>query len=99
MCCKYINVKPKPKILIIEVSTFLKILLVNRATNSVIECSCPTLRRLKTFLLASMSQERLNLMLLTTCNEWLDGLNLITIANELNDGSGESKLFFRTFQI
>ena len=35
-----------------------------------------TLRRLKTFLRTSMSQERLNnLMLWTTYNEWLDGLN------------------------
>lgn len=46
------------------VSNYLKILSVNPVINVVSERSCPTLRRLKTFLRTSMSQERLNNLML-----------------------------------
>ena len=59
------------------VSNYLKILSVNPVINVVSERSCLTLRRLKTFLRTTISQEQLsNFILLTVYNERLDGLNL-----------------------
>lgn len=59
------------------VSNYLKILSVNPVINVVSERSCSTLRRLKTLLRTTISQEQLsNFILLTVYNERLDGLNL-----------------------
>ena len=59
------------------VSNYLKIVSVNPVINVVSERSCPTLRRLKTLLRTTISQEQLsNFILLTVYNERLDSLNL-----------------------
>ena len=65
-----------------EVSKLLK-LLVMPTTNAVSERSFSTLRRIKTYLRSTMSQSRLNhLMILNIHQELTDGLNLIEVAND-----------------
>ena len=67
-----------------EVVTLLKIILVMPATNSLSEQSFSCLRRIKTYLRLTMSQERLNhCMLLNIYKEETDSINLIDITNTL----------------
>ena len=48
------------KLLVFEMLKLIKLILTVPATNGVSEISCLTLRRLKTYLRSSMTQERLN---------------------------------------
>ena len=65
-----------------EVITLTKLLLIAPATNATSERSGSCLRRLKNWLRTTMSQERLNhLMLLTIHKEKAESLDLVVIAN------------------
>ena len=66
-----------------EIIVLVKLLLLAPATNAISECSCSTLRRIKTFLCSAMTQIRLShCMMLNTHKEALRELCLIEIANE-----------------
>ena len=71
-----------------EVIILLKILMAAPATNAVSERSASQLRRVKTWLRTTMSQERLNyLMLLSTHKEKTDELDLIKVAHDFCEGN------------
>lgn len=66
-----------------NVVVLLKLILVMPATNATSERSFSALRRLKTYLRSTMSQPRLNhLMLLHVHREETDNLNLEAVAND-----------------
>jgi len=69
-----------------------RLLLIMPATNATSECSFSVLRRFKSYLQSTMSQPRLNhVMVLSTYKELLDELDLYAIANEFV-GSSEYRL-------
>ena len=71
-----------------EVIILSKILMAAPATNTVSERSAWQLRRVKTWLKTTMSQEWLNyLMLLSTHKEKTDDLDLIKVANNFCEGN------------
>lgn len=81
-----------------EVIVLIKLVLVAPATNSVSERSCSTLRRIKTYLRTTMSQNRLNnTIILHTYKEELDKLDMIGEANEFCRENDERKNTFRKF--
>ena len=77
------NISPAEKELIHEVIIMAKLLLVMPATNSTSERSFSCMRHVKSYLRSSMTQERLNnLMILHVHKEYSDELNLHDVANE-----------------
>ena len=78
-----------------EVSKLVRLLLVMPATNAQSERSFSAVRRLKTYLRSSMTQQRLNhLMLLHIHKEHTNNLDLIDVANDFIDGNEHRKNFF-----
>ena len=74
------------------VMTVMKLILVLPETNASSECSFSAMRRIKSYLRSSMSQGRLNhLMLLSVHKDLIDKLNLVDVANEFVSAS-ESRL-------
>ena len=72
----------------LEVIILLKILMAAFATNAVSERSASQLRRAKTWLKTTMSQERLHyLMLLSTHKDKTDELDLIKVALDFREGN------------
>ena len=81
-----------------EVIILLKILMAAPATNAVSERSASQLRRVKTWLRTTMSQERLNyLMLLSTNKERTDELDLIKVAHVFCEGNRDQFSSFGLF--
>ena len=73
----------------------MKLLLVMPATNASSECSFSALRRIKTYLRTTMTQQRLNhLMLLHVNKEKTDALDLLQVGRDFVAGR-EGRL--RTF--
>ena len=71
-----------------EIATVVKLLLVMPATNALSERSFSALRRIKNYLRSTMTQKRLNnLMVLSVYKEEVDNTNLIDIANEFVAGN------------
>ncbi len=69
--------------LIAEVSTLLQLFLVLPSTNAISERSFSALRRVKNYLRSSMTQERLNHLLLLHAHKQLtDSMDLIAVAND-----------------
>ena len=65
-----------------QVGLLLKLILVMPATNATSECSFSALRRVKTYLRSTMTQNRLNnLLLLHVHKEYMDSLDLKSIIN------------------
>ena len=83
------------KELICEVIRLMKIVLVMPATNCTSERSFSALRRLKTYLRANMSQERLNnLMVLHVHKNHTDNISLSDVANDfISKGHRRSQVF------
>ena len=78
-----------------EVSKLVRLLLVMPATNAQSERSFSAVRRLKTYLRSSMTQQRLNhLMLLHIRKCHTNNLDLIDVANDFIDGNEHRKNFF-----
>ena len=74
---------PAERLLLNEVTTVMKLILVMPATNAVSERSFSAMRRVKTYLRSTMTQERLNnLMILHVHKEFTDALDLVQVANE-----------------
>ena len=81
----------------LEVIILLKILMAAPATNVVSERSASQLRRVKTWLRTTMSQERLNYLLLSTHKEKTDTLDLIKVANDFCEGNRDRFSSFGVF--
>ena len=78
-----------------EVSKLVQLLLVMPATNAQSERSFSDVRRLKTCLRSSMTQERLNHLLLVHIHKChTNSLDLIDVANDFIDGNEHRKNFF-----
>ena len=81
-----------------EICTLLKLDLVVPATNAVSERSASALRRVKTFLRSTMSQSRLNnLMVLHVHKQRADKLNLKACVNEFVSGNEHRSKNIETF--
>ena len=77
------QLSPAEKALLSQVILVMKLILVMPATNASSECSFSAMRRVKSYLQSTMTQERLNhLMILHIHKELTDGLILTNIANE-----------------
>lgn len=77
-----------------EVITVAKLLLVLPATNASSERVFSAMRRIKSYLRATMNQTRLNhLMVLHVHKTYCDNLNLVGIANEFVNNEHRMKLF------
>ena len=71
------------RMLVSEVLKLVKLILLVPAANAVSEKSCSSLRRDKTYLQSSMTQERLNsCLVLAIYKEQVDKLNLVEVANQ-----------------
>ena len=89
---------PCQKELISQVCTLLKLILVIPATNAVSERTFSTLRRVKSYLRSTMSQSRLNhLVLLKVHSQLTDQLDLIDVANSFVAGSEHRLSLFGKF--
>ena len=74
------------KLLISQVLTLLHLILVMSATNASSERSFSAMRRVKTYLCSTMSQDRLNHIILLHCHkDFTDSLDLVAVANEFVD--------------
>lgn len=92
------SLAPGGKKLLSEVVKLAKLLLVMPATNATSERSFSSLRRVKTYLRATMTQERLNsLMLLHVHKDQVDNLDIIDVANDFVDGSEHRLSLFGKF--
>ena len=81
-----------------EVVYLLRLLLAMPATNAVSEHSASALRLIKTYLRTSMSQLRINnLMVLHIHKQNLDHLNMVEVANDFVTGSEHRLTLFGTF--
>ena len=86
------------KDLMSEVCMLLKLILVMPATNAVSERSFSALRRIKTFLRTTMTQCRLNnLMVLNVHKGHCEKLNLVDVANTFVAGSEHRLSLFGKF--
>ena len=81
---KYVkSLSPTLKSFFSEIVTLVTLILVMPVTNALSECSFSQLRRIKTHLRTTMSQERLNhCMILNAYQEELDSVNLVDVAKE-----------------
>ncbi len=78
-----------------EVCKLVKLLYVMPATNAESERSFSTVRRIKSYLRSTMSQQRLNhLMLLNIHKSFTDKLNLVDVANDFIAGNEHRKNVF-----
>ena len=70
------------KLLLSEICTLSKLMLVMPATNAVSERSFSSLKRVRTYLRSTMGEGRLNhLMLLHVHKELADGIDMVEVAN------------------
>ena len=88
---------PAQLYLLSEVSTLLRLMLVMPATNVVSERSFSALRRVKSYLRSTMTQSRLNnLLVLHIHRDLTDKLNIIDTANEFIFGHEHQQQIFGT---
>ena len=92
------SLNPGERIFLSEVITVVKMMLLAPATNAISECSFSALKRLKTYMRATMGDERLNsIMILHIHREKTDKLNLIDVANEFVGENESRKRMFGKF--
>ena len=93
-----ISLSPAQRISISEVCTALKLIIVIPATNAVSERSASVLRRVKTYLRSTMSQLRLNnLLVLHAHKDKTDDLSIPSCLNEFVKGSEHRMSVFGDF--
>ena len=81
--------------LISQVNKLVMLLLVMPATNAQSERSFSAVQRIKTYLCSTMTQQRLNhMMMLHVHKSHTDDLDLVAVAKEFIDGSDHRKHFF-----
>ena len=91
--------KPPQREQLSEVCKLFQLLLVMPATNAESERAFSSLRRVKSYLRSTMSQERLNhLMVLHIHKDRTDSLNAIDIANDFVSGSDHRQQIFGKFK-
>ena len=94
------NLTNRRKSLYSEVIKLVKLILVMPASNATSERSFSALRRLKTYLRTTMSQCRLNnLMVLHVHRDIVDKMSLLQIGNEFISASDHRKSLFGLFSI
>ena len=92
--------QPRKGLLLNEVSMLLHLVLVMPATNATSERCFSALRRLKTYLRATMTQQRLNsTMLLYIHKDITDNLDLVNIANDFTFQSQHRRNILGTFTV
>ena len=85
---------PSAQMIYSEITTLLKLILVNPATNAISERSFSAMKRVKTYLRSTMSQERLNaVMVLHVHKEKNDKLNFLDIANQFVNKEHRQSIF------
>ena len=91
----FLSLSSGQRILLDQVNQLLKLILVMPATNATSERSFSTLRRVKNYLRSTMTQQRLNsLMILHVHKLQTDSLNLVEVANDfIGDSEHRLKLF------
>lgn len=96
--CELFNTCQFPKTMLAEVDQLLRIYLTVPLTSATAERSFSTLRRLKSYLRSTMTQKRLNhVMLLHTHKENFDDLNLHQIAQDFASRNNRRVQFFGKF--
>ena len=94
------SLTPAQRDLMSEVITLVKLILVMPATNATSERSFSALRLVKTYLRSTMTQNRLNhLMVLTVHEERTDNLDLLDVANVFISGSEHRLYTFGVFKV
>lgn len=84
--------------LLSQVCTLVKLILVMPATNAVSERSFSAMKRVKSYLRSTMTQQRLNhLMILHVHKDYADRLNLVDAANEFTSAKDHRRSVFGTF--
>ena len=93
----FLSLSPAQRELLSEVCVIVKLILVMPATNSTSERSFSALRRVKNYLRSSMSQQRLNnLMVLHVHKDISDQLNLEDVAKDfIGESEHRLKIFGR----
>ena len=92
------SLSPAQRCMMSEVCTIVKLLLVSPATNAVSERSASGLRRVKTYLCSTMTQQRLNhLTTLYVHKDKMDELDLKLCLNEFVEGSEHRNFIFGKF--
>ena len=92
-----VSLSPAQRVLISEVCTVLKLIMVMPATNAISERSASVLRRVKTYLRSTMSQLRLNLLMLHAHTDKTDELVIPTCLNEFIRGNEHRMSVFGKF--
>ena len=93
-----LSLSSNERLIISEVCVLLRLILVMPSTNAISERSFSALRRIKTYLRSTMSQDRLNyLLVLHVHKELTDSLDLITVANDFAADSEHRLSIFRRF--
>ena len=94
-----LQISPAERMLMDEVMTIMKLIMVMPATNASSERSFSAMRRVKSYLRSTMKQERLNhLMLLHVHKELTDTLNLADVANDFVSSSENRLRVFGNFK-
>ena len=84
----FLSLSHGQRLLLSQVEKLLQLIFVMSSTNATSERSFSALRRLKSYLRTTMSQERLNfLMLLYVHKDRTDALDLKRVLNDFVDGS------------
>ena len=91
----FLSLSEGQKSLLSQVKRLLQLILVMPATNSTSERSFSALRRVKSYLRATMTQERLNYLMLTHVHkERTDALDLKCVINEfIGDSTHRAGIF------
>lgn len=96
--CEIFNTCKFPKTMLCEVNRLLQIYLTVPLTSATAERTFSTLRRLKSYLRSTMTQKRLNhILLLHTHQQRTDELSLLAIAQDFVTRNNRRKLFFGNF--
>ena len=96
--CEILNDVPSSKSMLREVFHLLRILLTIPVTTAAAERTFSCLRRLKTFLRSTMSQPRLNhVILLHIHKDKTDNMDVVQIAKECISVNDRRKLHFGSF--
>ena len=96
---KFRSLGPARKNLLSEVIKVVKLLLVMPATNAISQRSFSSLKRVKTYLPATMKENRLNHLMTLHMNKFRnDELNLISIGNIFTNQNDDRKNIFGEFK-
>ena len=94
----YRKLSSAKQLLMAQISILLHLILVMPATNAVSERSFSALRRVKTYLRSTVTEKRLNnVMILHVHKDYTDELSLVEVANDFIQGSDHRRNYFGKF--